>query len=169
MKPVIPKTFKPIIIKPDERKIYDSFKEMDYEAASPLSEDQSNFAFETGNELLANFKQVFENVNNSMGSRAAKKKRHRIKDFRDDELRLVAHLFEKIPEHELNEADPNEDFVKKGDFEDLLLSMREPMLLYNIRAEELGKELIKFSTQKAGYLNLKEAGEFLMMDREPLS
>lgn len=135
---------------------------MDYDAATPCSEDQSNFAFETGNELMANFKQVFENVNMSMASKASKKRRHRVNDFRDDELRLVAHLFSKIPEHDLNEADPKEDYVKKGDFGELLISMRETMLLYNIRAEELGKELLKFNTQKPGYLNLSEAGEFLM-------
>jgi hypothetical protein len=80
----------------------------------------------------------------------------------------VAYLFAKIPDHEINEADPKEDYVKKSDFEEELLSMREILLLYNIKAEELSKELIKFSTTKSGYLNVHEAGEFLMIDREPL-
>lgn len=55
-KPAPPKPFTPIIIKPEERKAYNSFKELDYEAATPCSDDLSNFAFETGNDLIANFK-----------------------------------------------------------------------------------------------------------------
>lgn len=76
-------------------------------------------------------------------------------------MRLIAHLFSRIPDHEVYEADENADYVKKEDFEELLLSMREILILYNLKSEELGKELLKFSTERPGYLNLREAGEFL--------
>lgn len=98
---------------------------------------------------------------------AIRRKRYRIKDFRDDELRLIAHLFARIPNHEVDEAaDPSADYVRKEDFQEELLSMREILILYNLRPEDLGKEITKFNTSRAGYMNLREAGEFLTLDRD---
>lgn len=98
-----------------------------------------------------------------------RRKRYRIKDFRDDELRLIAHLFAHIPNHEVDEAaNPSADYVSKEDFKEELLSMREILILYNLRPEDLGKEITKFNTSRPGYMNLREAGEFLTFDRDSL-
>lgn len=70
--------------------------------------------------------------------------------------------------HVFEGDEPDEDFVKKEDFEEALLNMREILLLYNIKPEELNQELLHMSTAKPGFVSLKEAGEFLMSDRPPI-
>lgn len=95
--PAPPKVFKPIIIKPEERKKYNSVGEVDIEPATPCSDDLSSYAFETGNDLIESFKHVFENVsvNSQPGTR---RRRYRVRDFKDDELLLIAYFFNKIPD-----------------------------------------------------------------------
>ncbi|EAS00790.2 hypothetical protein TTHERM_00305630 (macronuclear) [Tetrahymena thermophila SB210] len=165
--PATPKTFQPIIIRPEERKLYDKVKENeDYEIMTPCSDDLSNYAFETGNDIMANFQSIFENSDKQSKKQ---KKRYRVKDFKDDELFLIAYFFSKIPQHTVEGDDEEGDFVTKEDFEQALMNKREILLLYNIKPEDLHKELLRLSTKKAGYVSLKEAGEFLMRDRQSLS
>lgn len=92
------KIFKPLIIKPEERKKYDAFREVDYECATPCSEDRSSFAFDTGSDLIAGFKQLFDtNTSTGFAGMLVKRSRNRVKDFKDDELALIKHLFNRIP------------------------------------------------------------------------
>jgi len=61
------------------------------------------------------------------------------------------------------------DSVKKESFEQALLGNKELLLLYNIRPEDIPSEMIKMSTEKNGYVNLKEVAEFLLIDRPSIS